>query len=365
MRITLAILILCFSTTVTATDWRAEVVALARAGDVDAAVALAEAQRTPWLAPHVARILPVLDAYLGWVLTPTHAVAYRTGDNSTLRVLPLPASFDADLRALRDGLLTQRPLRRDAATRVRSTLLAPLADWLAEHPAWVFAPDGALASLPWPLVADFPVVLAVSERGAALSSSRAVRARARPPSLLAYARTALPAARAEIELAALSLGGDATLLHGPGALDALRAAAYDGTLSSARFVLIAAHAEEREGSIVLELGPDAESRYAPADTVHLQFGAELVVLSACETAFGARFAQAAIFAGVGQTLLTQWRVDDAASAQFVAALFTALGRGVSVPTALAETQREFAEGHHGARYAHPYYWAGWVLWGGL
>lgn len=364
MRITLAILFVFFSHSAVA-DWRAEVVRLARAGDTEAAIALAEAARTPWLAPHVARILPAPDAYLGWVLTPTHAVAYRSGATPALRMLPLPESFDGDLRALRAGVVTRAPISNTAATRVRAVLLEPLADWLAEHPAWVFAPDGALASLPWPLVAPFPVVLAVSERGAALSASRASRARERPPTLLAYARTVLPAARAEIELAALSLGGDATLLHGPGSLDALRAAAYDGTLSDARFVLIAAHAEARDGAIVLDLGPDAAARYAPADTVHLQFGAELVVLSACETAMGARFARAAIFAGVGQTLLTQWRVDDAASAQFVAALFAALGHGAPVHTALADTQRAFAEGRHGARYAHPYYWAGWVLWGGL
>ncbi len=364
MRTALATVLLFTSCTVAA-DWRAEVLQLARAGDGKAVVALAEAKRTPWLSPRVARILPAPDAYVGWVLTQSHAIAYRAGDAPAVRVLTLPDSFDSDVRALRESLLARASIQYDAVVRMRTTLIAPITDWLTDYPAWVFAPDGALASLPWSLVAERPIVLAVSERGAALSSSRVARARARPPLLLAYARTSLPAARAEIELAARALEGTATLLHGPGALDALRDAAYDGTLSDARFILIAAHAEERDGSIVLDLGPGADARYAPTDTVHLQFGAELVVLSACETAFGARFARAAIFAGVGQTLLTQWRVDDAASAQFVAALFTALGRGAPAHTALAETQRAFAAGLHGDRYAHPYYWAGWVLWGGL
>ncbi len=364
MRATLAVIVFCISQSAFA-DWRTEVLRLAQAGDVKGAIELAELERTPWLAPHLARVLPAPDAYLGWVMTPNHAIAYRTGNTPALRVLPLSISFEADVRLLRDRLVGQQPVHHDAVARVHAALIDPLADWLAKHPAWVFAPDGALASLPWPLVTEFPVVLAVSERGAALSSSRAARARKRPWSLLAFARTELPAARAEIDLAALALGGDATLLHGPGALDALRRAAYDGTLSDARFVLIAAHAEERDGAIVLDLGPDADARYTPTDTVHLQFGAELVVLSACETAFGARFAHAAIFAGVGQTLLTQWRVDDAPSAQFVAALFAALGRGAPAQVALAETQRAFKAGRHGARYAHPYYWAGWVLWGGL
>ena len=89
------------------------------------------------------------------------------------------------------------------------------------------------------------------------------------------------------------------------------------------------------------------------------------MLSACETASDARFAHAAILAGVGQTLLTQWRVDDAATAQFVGAVFHALGQGATAPEAVVRVRRAFAAGRHGAEYTHPFYWAGWVIWGGL
>ncbi len=106
---------------------------LAQSGDAVAAVALAEAERTPWLAPHLARVLPAPDAYVGWVLTPTHAVAYRPGAAPTLRVLPLPDSFATDVEALRAALLARAPIPPAAVRRVRTVLVAPLADWFAER----------------------------------------------------------------------------------------------------------------------------------------------------------------------------------------------------------------------------------------
>ncbi len=118
------------------------------------------------------------------------------------------------------------------------------------------------------------------------------------------------------------------------------------------------------GRVALELAPGPDARFLASDTVHLQFNAELVVLSACESGSGAAFARAAHLAGVGLTLLTQWPVDDAAAAQFVGALFTEIGSGAPASLALARTRRAFARGGHGAAYRHPFFWAGWQLWGG-
>jgi CHAT domain-containing protein len=132
--------------------------------------------------------------------------------------------------------------------------------------------------------------------------------------------------------------------------------------------LFATHARalsDRGGEVALELGTGADARYTAADTLHLQFNAELVVLSACESGEGADFAKAAHLAGVGLTLLTQWPLDDAAAAQFVGALFEEIAQGATVADALHRTQRAFARGLHGGPYRDPFFWAGWQLWGGL
>lgn len=329
-----------------AADWRASVIELARRGDHAAAVGRAESARTAWLAPHVAAHLESPPRYIGWVATEEQIVAYR--------LLPRPET----------RVHTVVPDSEIA-------LLALVEDWLDDG-VWTFALDGALADI---VITRIPVVHATSARTAALSRLRVAQARERPPTLLAYARDSLPASRAEIRLAADALAGAATLLAGPDALARLRSAAYDGTLADARYVLIAAHAApdpDRTGVMVLELDDGGTARFAPEDTVHLRFSAELVVLSACETArhgvadarAAAGFAQAGLLAGVGMTLLTRWRVDDGASAQFVAALFAELAAGHEVARAVAHVQASFREGRHGARYRDPWYWAAWQLWGG-
>lgn len=329
-----------------AADWRASVIALAERNAHAEAIELAESARTAWLAPHVAAHLEPPPRYVGWVATSDGVVAYRLSPAPVVRVIrPLPDSEDA--------------------------LLAAIADWLDDG-VWTFALDGSLSDL---VITRIPVIHTTSARTAALSRLRVAQARTRPASLLAYARDSLPSSHAEIQLAADALEGKATLLAGPDALTRLRTAAYDGTLAAARFVLIAAHAAPdpgRPGVIVLELDDGGTARFAPEDTVHLRFSAELVVLSACETArhgvsdarAAAGFAQAGLLAGVGMTLLTRWRVEDGATAQFVAALFGELAAGYDAATALARVQAAFRAGRHGARYRDPWYWAAWQLWGG-
>lgn len=327
-------------------DWRDTVATLAERGEHRAVVELAESARTAWLAPHVAAHLEPPSRYIGWIATADWAVAYRLSPQAQTRLIqPVPET--------------------------EAALLAAVSDWLDEG-VWTVALDGPLEEL---VITRIPVIHATSARTAALSRLRVAQARLRAPSLLAYARDSLPASRAEIRLAADALAGPATLLAGPEALERLRAAAYDGTLSNARYVLIAAHAAPdpaRPGVMVLELDDGGTARFAPEDTVHLRFSAELVVLSACETArhgvsdsrAAAGFAQAGLLAGVGMTLLTRWRVDDGASAQFVAALFAELADGYEAAEAVARAQAAFRDGHHGERYQDPWYWAAWQLWGG-
>jgi CHAT domain-containing protein len=97
-----------------------------------------------------------------------------------------------------------------------------------------------------------------------------------------------------------------------------------------------------------------------------------VFLSGCET--GAAYewtgdpvkgaaeltlAQAFLSAGAENVVLTLWRIDDAGAGEFAKGFYAALAR-VGVDDALAEAQRRMAVD---ARYANPYYWAGYLLTG--
>jgi CHAT domain-containing protein len=100
---------------------------------------------------------------------------------------------------------------------------------------------------------------------------------------------------------------------------------------------------------------------------------DLVVLSACGTALGSLTAGDGIFglqralaiAGARSTLLSLWKVDDAATAEFMGRYYQRLKSGQGRSDALAAVQHEFhsgkAQSPSGTNWKEPYYWAAWQL----
>jgi CHAT domain-containing protein/tetratricopeptide (TPR) repeat protein len=99
-------------------------------------------------------------------------------------------------------------------------------------------------------------------------------------------------------------------------------------------------------------------------------GTEIVVLSACSTGEGDLLTGEGVYglqrsllvAGARSTLLSLWRVDDAATAELMSRFYARLKAGEARSEALVNTQREFREGLVGnGRWKDPYYWAAWQL----
>ena len=115
--------------------------------------------------------------------------------------------------------------------------------------------------------------------------------------------------------------------------------------------------------------------------LHLR-GTQLVVLSACDTGIGEMYTtdtlsdkdrsrriigvrdgifglrRALLLAGVETQLVSLWKVDDAATRHFMVAYYRALAQGARRADALRQVQRAML---HSKRYAHPIYWASFVL----
>jgi CHAT domain-containing protein len=102
---------------------------------------------------------------------------------------------------------------------------------------------------------------------------------------------------------------------------------------------------------------------------NLRLSADLVVLSACQTALGklirgegiVGLTRGFMYAGGRRVVASLWRVDDAATADLMKAFY----RGMLVDhlkpaDALRAAQRELSKQR---RYQHPYYWAGFVIQG--
>lgn len=125
-------------------------------------------------------------------------------------------------------------------------------------------------------------------------------------------------------------------------------------------------------SLALTQGTGDDGFLSVLDIFQLDVPADLVVLSACESSRGKVFAQEGVFglpsaflhAGARSVLASLWKVDDEATQALMLKFYERWnpkkGKGVSAPQALREAQ---AHVRSHPKWADPYYWAAWVLWG--
>ncbi|MBL8279251.1 MAG: CHAT domain-containing protein [Pelomonas sp.] len=186
----------------------------------------------------------------------------------------------------------------------------------------------------------------------------------------------LPETRAELQALAKALGANAQadLLLGAAAT---REAVLAAPLSDRRVVAFATHGlmpGELPGisKPALALAPAGDGTASPLleldDVLTLRLNAQSVLLSACNTAAGEQGGAAMsglvrgfFFAGGRSVLATHWAVETASAAALTAATFSA-----SAPRAeaLRLAQVRMIEGQlGGGRWSHPFYWAGYALFG--
>ena len=99
-----------------------------------------------------------------------------------------------------------------------------------------------------------------------------------------------------------------------------------------------------------------------AEILDLDLGGALVTLSACESGRPSRdtaepvgLAWAFLAAGASGVVVSQWLVDDDATARLMAAMYAGLAGGMAPAAALRQAQLDLA-----ASSPHPYRWAPFV-----
>ena len=120
-----------------------------------------------------------------------------------------------------------------------------------------------------------------------------------------------------------------------------------------------------------DANPNDDGYLTASEAAKLQLeGTELVVLSACATGQGDISSGEGVYglqraltvAGARSTLLSLWKVDDAATLEFMTRFYRRLKAGDGRADALAATQKEFRAGIPGKPdWKEPYYWAAWQL----
>jgi len=157
-----------------------------------------------------------------------------------------------------------------------------------------------------------------------------------------------------------------------------RAYATSGALSHYRIVHFATHgllnSERPElSSLVLSLvdekGKPQDGFLRMHEIYNLQLPADLVVLSACQTALGKEVAgeglvgltRGFMYAGTRRVIASLWQVSDVATAELMKKFYAfMLQRRLPAPAALRSAQLEMAKD---PRWSSPYFWAGFVLQG--
>jgi CHAT domain-containing protein len=222
--------------------------------------------------------------------------------------------------------------------------------------------------------ASDPRVTSASARAPAVSGLRGDDTFEFGPLRTGFAR--LPFSREEANAIA-SLAGERSVFKATD-FRASRATVLDGTLQGHRIVHFATHGvldNQRPAlsGLILSL---FDERGAPQngflrlhDIYNMRLDADLVVLSACQTALGKEIrgeglvglTRAFMYAGAPRVVATLWQVSDLATAELMKRFYRGVLQQKLPPSAaLRAAQRQMARD---PRWASPYYWAGFVMQG--
>jgi CHAT domain-containing protein len=324
-----------------------------------------------------------VDALRGLLAAPRTlgATQYATAGHAAYRTLVAPA-------------LEGRPHLR----RLRIVPDGPL--WEIPFEALLTAParGGGYASLPY-LLRRFTVSYQPSADAPARPEAAGRRAElvafadprlpdgARAPESLARVERAvfregarwslapLPCARQEARDVAALFGAQRARVHlGEGARESR--VKSDPDVAGARYLLFSTHALVSEtmpsqSALVLSLGADGgEDGLLQAYEIDgMRLEAELVVLSACETALGQNvrgegllgLSRAFFHAGARRLLASQWRVADCSTAELTTELFRRLLANEGTADPAEALRRAKLKLLSRPASAHPYFWAPFVL----
>jgi CHAT domain-containing protein len=179
----------------------------------------------------------------------------------------------------------------------------------------------------------------------------------------------LPQTEKEVRGIAALFGESARVLDGQRATRLEVANGLDETriLHFATHGLIDEDRPERSGLVLTADPPRDDGLLQMRDIYSLRLRADLVTLSACETALGRHatgegiigLTRAFFYAGAQSVVASLWDVDDAATSEFMQKFYASIRRGESIDIALQRAKLDFIRA--GGRTSAPFYWASFIV----
>jgi CHAT domain-containing protein/Tfp pilus assembly protein PilF len=336
-------------------------------------------------AAEIQRLLPASTAVVEFVVgnDSISALLITRESVSGVPIHVTSESLSSRVELLR-GLITERSEKWiQPAKGIYDLLLTPLKreGKLRDVRCLLLIPDGVLNYLPFAAlskgsrylgdeysIAYLPSAVALVGNGAA--KSRGLKLLAMAPS-----RTHLPNTAAEARSIADLFAGTSRVVSGSGATETLFkqvAASYD-------YLHLATHASLNRNApslSALDLQPDSQNdgRLELHEITGMKLHAQLVTLSACETALGKGYfsetpagdefvgmTRAFLGAGSRGVLASLWAVNDESTRLLMMSFYRNLRRK-GAADALSDAQREV---RRKPQYRHPYYWAPFVMVGSI
>ena len=306
-------------------------------------------------------------------------------------ISPLVSAYLSEVKAKHSAL--------DEARRLYDALLAPIPE-AQNKKQLVIVRDGQLHLVPFDALLDRHNVYVVESQTVVYSPSASsfyllrTAAQPKPSAQTVLAVGGVPYDRSNLRPSAVTRGYNGSALSNlpSSGEEALAAAATfpsgsrmlllgdDATesafkkASNRRVIHLAVHAIANEArpersALVLLSDPvhDEDGFLQASEIVQLPLNADLVVLSACDTAVGplegqegvSTLSQAFLLAGARTVVSTLWSVEDETTLYLMKTFYSELNHKKPVPDALAAAKRTMLK-TYGAK-AVPYYWAGFTV----
>jgi CHAT domain-containing protein/tetratricopeptide (TPR) repeat protein len=326
----------------------------------------------------------------------TRTVGRKSRAMVSVYAIEMPeAKLAGRIQDFRERLTGNDPACGRPAQTLYELLLAPAAEALRNRTRLVIAPDDVLWDLPFAALQSAPdhfllddaAIDLVPSLGVwpAMGGRRPAPARqSEPLALLAFGNpelprefgfVPLPEAEAEVRALASIYGPQGVAVYTGGAADESR---FKGEAPQARVLHLATHgvldgASPLYSYLALASGGSGEDGLLEArEILEMELGADVAVLSACETARGRigagegviGLSWALFVSGCATTVVSLWPVESAATTELMVAFHHGLrgeGPGGKPPLPPAEALRRAAlRLRQQPATRHPFYWAGFI-----
>lgn len=338
-------------------------------------------------AAEVERELPADRALIEYIVGSRQiAIFVLRHDGLHAMLKPLRAvDLESKITLLRD--LIRRPNSTDwqrPAQSLRTLLLDPIekADWLHGASEITIVPHGFLHYLPFAalvrpthtgerfLIEDY--VVSYLPMAGALTNTLPQQSSGERLAALAPSVSNLQFTVGEVRAVAAAFGTRATVMVGPKATETW----FKHTAGDYDVIHFATHGFFNKANPLfsgVQLEPDAENdgRLEVYEILGLHLRAQLVTLSACETALGRGYfteipagdefvglTRAFLSAGASTVVASLWEVNDSSTAWLMRSFYRKVSLG-SPSLSLAVAQRSMLR--RDTEHRHPYYWSAFVV----